>query len=187
MPQLRDSELVTEPCRLAFPSLFQKKPKFPDSQVETYQAVILIPPTVNLEPFKAAMKAAMQEKWGKPMKIEGRSNPLQRCDDSNSFGELKGWWYIRTHSGYQPAIVDQKRQEIIDPNRIFAGCWCRFHVNCFAWDNKGGKGLSFGLNAVQLVREDSRMDGRRKATDVFEPIESTDEAPAASGDEELFG
>ena len=62
---------------------------------------------------------------------------------------------------------------MIDKDAVFAGCWCRFHLTAFAWDHPvGGKGVSFSLNAVQLVRQDERLDGRvTNVADIFDPIE----------------
>lgn len=178
MVELREVEIVTEPFRLAFPALFEPKPVAQGEEKTSYQATLLLPPDANLKPFLRCIAAAMRDEWGKVEKITaGRSGwsphaqPIKPCDGRYA-GFDEGWHFIRTSSQYQPSVVDQRKQEILDPNRIFAGCWCRFHLNTYAWKHPvGGKGVSFSLNAVQLVREDERLDGRKSAQAVFDEIE----------------
>jgi hypothetical protein len=204
MVELHPTEIVTEPVRLAFPALFAPKPVMKGSTDLKYQAALLIPPSVDLAPFVNAVKAAMDDQWGKAIKLSGRGNPINSCDEKELNGYEDGWRFINVKSKYQPSVVDQKRMPILDPgigdledaireaeNRIYAGCWCRFHISAYAWDNQFGKGVSFSLNAVQLVREDTRLDGKRSAKDVFDAIDTTDEdavleSGAVEDGEDLF-
>ena len=193
--EMKATDIVTPPCRLSFPSLFEKSATFRGSDDKKYQASLLLPPEVDLKPFYACMEAAMLAKFGKPIKLPASKNPVKNCDEKDLDGYDEGWHYINCKSGYQPNVLDQKRQEILDPERIFAGCWVRMHLSAFAWDHPtGGRGISFSLNSVQLVREGERLDGRRGGADVFEDIEveemptDTGAGQAAGGDAEgLFG
>lgn len=180
--ELSKKEIVTVPCRLSFPALFEPKPVASDSDEKKYQAVVLLPPETDLAPFYECVKAAMVEKFGKAIKLSPAKNPIRDCAEKLDLaGYEEGWHYINTKAGFQPQVVDQKRQAIIDAERIFPGCWCRFHLIAYAWSHKtGGKGVSFSLEAVQLVKEDERFDGRRDAAELFDPIGDVD------GDEELF-
>lgn len=181
------TQFVTPPCRIAFPSLFEKRPNMKGSDKSSYQAVILVPPSVPIAPFHEAIKAAMLEHWGKLEKLTGRSNPIAKAESINSFNieELAGFKVIRAKSGYQPGVVDQRTQPILDAEAIASGYWCRFQLTAWCWDNNYGKGVSFNLDAVQLVREDERLDGRRNAADVFEPIATAD--AGAADDDDLLG
>lgn len=186
---LSPMDIITPPVRLSFPALFEPRPRAPGSDRMTYQAVLLIPPEVDMRPFAEAIKAAMREKWGdKITSLPADKNPIKDCaDKAETPGYEVGWHYINTHSGYKPQVVDRNRQEVISPDVIYPGCWCRFHLKAFAYDHKvGGKGVSFSLEAVQFVRDGDRLDGRRKASDIFDPIE-TEEGGTAPGDlEDLF-
>jgi len=175
---------------LAFPALFEPKPVSKTKPDELkYQAALLMPPDFDMEPLVACVKAAMVEKWGKVIKLVPRNTPLKRCADRDPekplAGYEDGWIYLNTKSGYLPTVLDQKKQEILSEDRIFPGCWCRFHLTAYAWEHpEGGKGVSFSLNAVQLVREDTRLGGRKDARDVFDAIETDDlEAGSELGEE----
>lgn len=183
MVELSNKEIVTEPCRLAFPALFKPRPTVKGGTKLAYQAALLLPPDFDMKPLVACVQAAMMEKWGKTVKLVGKNNPLRKCDDldedNRSTGYEPGWRYTNAKSDYQPAVLDQKKQEILDEKKIYPGVWCRFHLTAYAWENpKNNRGVSFSLNAVQLVREDDRLDGRKTAKDVFGEIESDDLAGA---------
>lgn len=200
---LKDTEVLTVPCRLAFASLFKPTPVHPTTPDKlAYQATILIPKGTDLAPFSAAIKAAMIAQWGKPIALEGNGMPLKACDSKSYSGFEPGWFSLKAKSKFPPQVVDQAKRQVlgVDPNtrgdaladalpaaeaRVYAGCWCRFYIGAFAWDNKAGKGVSFNLNAVQLVRDDARLDGRKSADDIFDAIDTGDEdAPGTvpSGD-----
>lgn len=187
--ELKETEIVTEPARLAFPSLWVPSPvsKATDAAVK-YQAALLLPPDYDMGALLECVKAAMVDKWGKVIKLSGRGNPFNKCDDKSDDKPLagydEGWSYINVKSDYAPSVVDQKLQEVIDQERVYAGCWCRFHLNAYAWDNVGGKGVSFGLNSVQLVREDTRLGGTKSSKDVFGEIEV--EAFAGGDDDDIL-
>ncbi len=192
-PTERDPRtIVTDVCRIAFPALFTPKPRFKGSDKMTFQAVVLIPPDTGLGIYHEAIVAAMDETFGKRIPLKGDKNPIRACADRPT--EIDGyeddWSYVNTHSGYQPQVVDQKLRPILSlptdrlvtpdergllieeaERRIFAGCWCRFYLQAFAWSHPtGGKGVSFSLNGVQLIREDIRL-GRKAAADVFQAVD----------------
>jgi hypothetical protein len=190
MVELSVTEIVTEPCRLSFPALFEPKPVSKSKPNDLkYQAAILIPKSVSLKPFVDCVKAAMKEMWGEQVKLPARSNPIKSCDDKELSGYEDGWHYINAKSGYAPGVVDQRLQDIIDPDAIYPGCWCRFHLQAFAWDHpEGGRGVSFSLQSVQKVRDDDRLDGRVSASAVFDPVEIEDDAePETEELDDLFG
>ena len=177
MVELSEMDVVTPPVRISFPALFEPKPVTKGSDEKKYQAVLLIPPEVDLKPFLRAVKAAMISKWEKVIKLPARNNPIKSCDEKEDLeGYEPGWHYISVRSNYRPRVVDQNLNEILDPEVIYPGCWCRFHLKAYPWEHpQGGKGVSFSLNSVQFVKNGPRLDGRLKPEDVFEPLEIDDQ------------
>ena len=186
-PKLGPTEIVTaEPVRLSFPALFEPKPVAKSKPDEKkYMATMLLPPDFDMKPFHLAMRAAMESKFGKVIKLPAKNNPIKDCEEKEDLaGYQPGWHFVNVKSNFKPDVVDRGAQPIMDQDRIFAGCWVRMHINCYAWSNElGGKGVSFGLNAVQLIREDERLDGRKSAADVFDPVEPDDDIFFDAGDD----
>ena len=207
---LPPTELVTCPVRLHFPSLFTMR-RVPGAQKDSYQAVALIPPDADLTPFKNAIKAALADKFGANFKLPASKNPIHDASEKDYDGFVEGWHFINLNANYPPMVVDQKKQEILDSrkligktadqqaaaiaeaeSRIFAGCWVRFHLNVYAWDHPtGGKGVSFGMKAVKLLRTDeafsSGASNNAAPFDAFDDIDDSDDdfdGAAGGGDED---
>ena len=196
--------VLTPPCRLSFPSLFEPTLKFAGladtPENKAFSATLLIPPDVDLSIFTNALSAAMVETWGKT--IEPKFPVIRPCagketsDGKPYAGYEDGWHFIRAANRKPPQVVDQALQPVLGAipagagaeekaalmsaaeARVFAGCWCRFLLRAYGWQNQG-RGVSFSLEAVQLVREDVRLGGGAvDATRVFEPVDAVADTAA---------
>lgn len=171
------TSLITAPVRIAFPHLFTPKAKSdekPDQLV--YQCVLLLPPDTDLGPYNAAIQAAIKETWGKEPP-RWRSPLLEAANKSHLDGYEDGWWYINLQSKRRPGVVDRMGIPIGDPEAVYGGQWVKAFINAFAWDNKtGGKGVSFGLNGIQVVKDGDRRFGAGQVdvTKVFKPLSDDD-------------
>jgi len=166
--KLTASHIITPECRLSFPVLFEPKPYF--DKGDEFQCTLLFPPDTDFAPFVAAMKAAMIEKWEKVIKVK---NPIKDADEKDFAGYDEDWHFLAMHGTTRPAVVDQTKTPVTDPDRCYPGLWVRAHINAFAWfyPKTKTKGVSFGLNAIQIVREGERLDGRVVTGEVFDPLE----------------
>ena len=191
MSNLTPMHVATPPCRLSFASLFEKTLKFKDlpdvDENKNYSATLLIPPDVDLKPFAAALKAAMDDgKITNPkFQVIHKCDGKKTRDGKDYAGYEDGWHYLRASNNRMPEVVDQmmnpvfklpagasaedRAQAVKDAEaRVFSGCWCRFLLRAFQWR---GEGVSFSLEAVQLVREDERLGGGAvPAKSVFQPV-----------------
>lgn len=179
---LPPGHLLTPEVRLSFPALFKPKAKFKgDTSGElTYQATLLIPPNTNLSLFIEAMKAAIFTKWEKNITIPAKNNPIHDCAEKAQFeGYDEGWHFIACHSKRPVGVVDRNGVPVSDADAVYPGMWIKAYINAYAWDHPAkGKGVSFGLNGVQLVRDGDRFGAKAvDVTEVFEPL-----GPAPGGD-----
>lgn len=154
------------------------KPKADKKGNLKYSISILIPKSreKELEPLKAAALAVATEKWGaKGAAIfQNQQYPLIRDGDKpNAEGEVdsnaKGCWVIRSRSDRKPGIVgpNPKEEVFFDEENCYSGCWFRVQGGLFAYEAEGNKGVSIGLNNVQVCRQGTRIDGRQSAADAF--------------------
>jgi len=209
---LQQGEFITPPVRLHYPHLFRPG-RVPDSDKETYQAVCLIPPDVDVKehfvkPWQQELKRAFGEQAKaviKKLRARGRY-PIHDAAEKDNDGFAEGWHFLNLSANYPPLVVDQKRKPILDLNkfvgktqeeqdamiaeaerRIFAGCWVRFHINLYAWDNKFGKGVSFGFKQVQLVRQDEPFSiGGSGDPSVFDELDDESGDDGFEDDDELL-
>ena len=104
-----------------------------------------------------------------PQEMGGVHYPLRQGNDNymrnpQTFALWRGLWFINT--SMQPASkagVEQKpvcldeRGTPCDPRLFYSGCYGRAMITVAAFDNRGKKGVTFYLNAVQFARHGERM------------------------------
>lgn len=178
------------PVRLSYAKLFQ--PEADDSGKLKYSTQILIDKndTETLQKIQAAIAMAAGQKWGGNVP-QGARTPLRDGDRSGPGGvpakatsgvePYGGHYFMNLKSDYAPDVVDQAMRKITDPGHIVSGDYARVSMNCFAFDNKNGQGLAFGLANVQLVRKGEPLGNRVAADKEFEAI-PTDPNAVAAGD-----
>lgn len=157
------TKIVTGLVRFQFPALFE--PAAPLSGVgdPKYSIGILIPKTDTAT--KAAIDAAMQEarnsycaKNGPNAIPQHFSHTLHDGDGYRPNGdpfppEAKGHWVMTCNSKKPPLVLDAHRQPIIDPNEVYSGCYGRVSINAYGYNTAGKRGVSFGLLAVQKLKD----------------------------------
>ena len=77
----------------------------------------------------------------------------------------------------------------MEQGEFYPGCWARVSTNAYAYEQKGNKGVAFGLINIQKLRDDDPLAGSAvKAESDFEPVAGSSEDPDAySGDDDVFG
>ena len=174
--------IVTPEFRASFVYVF--RPGKPDDHgKQKYAVTMLFPANADLSAMKKAAQAALIAKWG-PDSTKWPANlrsPFRDQGEKQFEGYVKGCKFVTASSDRRPGIVDQNVQPILDESKIYSGCWCRASVRAFAYEAKGNRGVSFGLQNIQLIRDDEPLAGRSKPEDDFQPVEVPAGAGAAVG------
>lgn len=174
---ITNTKLVFGPCRLSFPSLFEKKKFDGDTGEGKYMTTVLIPKTATetVEAIKKAFEAAKQEgivaKWGGkiPKKL---TLPLVDGDESDD-EYLQGHYTIKAKSNMRPAITDKDGNQIVDEEEIYGGVWALVSVSFFPYNSAGNTGVAVALSAIRKFKDDEPF-GQNSAHD-FDDIELDDE------------
>lgn len=175
------SNVITPKFRASFPQLFKAKKNDLNGRDE-YSVVALFDKGQDLSTLKAAATEALEKKWGKdkskwpqnlrsPFRDQG-----ERAKDMDGkkvlpAGYEEGAIFVTLKSEQRPGVVDANVQDIIDESQIYAGCILRATVRAYAYDNKGNRGVSFGLGNVQKCGDGPPLGGRSRPQDDFSPIE----------------
>ena len=182
--------LITPDATLSFPALFEPKPKGGIAGAElVYSCALLFGPEAQeTEAFKAlkdAVAEAAKAKFGADIDPRKLTLPFYDAGLKDYGGYKEGEVYIQPWTSTKPKVVDRNVDIIIDKDEVWAGQIVQAAVTPFAWANTGKKGVSFGLNHVQVIRARMpRIDGRPTVDKIFKPLPpEEDEAPAAKGAE----
>ena len=174
----------TPQFRVSFPAIFSPKLNDLNGKME-YSVVALFTKGADLTELKAAAQAAVVDKWGSdpakwpnPLKSPFRDQAEGGRADKYS-GYEAGATFVTFKSQNRPGIVDVNVKAVIDPGKIYAGVWAIVHTNAYAYENKGNRGVAFGLEHIQIVRDDEPLDGRTKVDSAFKAIAGTGTGAAA--------
>lgn len=186
------ANINTPTFRVSYPNVFKARRNEMNGKDE-FSVVALFEPGADLSALKAAAQKAIVDKWG-PDKAKWPSNlrspfrdQAERAKDVDGkrvlpAGHVAGAIFLNLKSQQRPGVVDQNVQDIIDESQFYAGCYARASVNAFAYDQKGNRGVSFGLGNIQKVRDGEPLGNRAKPEADFAPIEmDKTAAPAATG------
>lgn len=181
MPSNNAMHVVTQPVRLSYVHVMRPKANLNDDgtpDTPTYQVMLVIPKTdkVTLNALRAAQKAALADGLARGKFAGGAPKmpstlaafTLRDGDEESDDPFLEGMMFMNVSSKSKPGVVDKRVQPILDESEVYSGMWARVDVGAFAYNAKGKKGVSFGLNHIQKIRDDERLDGATRAEDVFE-------------------
>lgn len=173
--KVKSKSIITPEGRLSFPHVFDKHSGF-EGQAEKFSATILFPKKTDLSAMKKAVNEAVVAKWG-PEKSKWPSNlrmPFRDGDKPNQNGTIvdgyAGNIYVRATSNSQPGVIDRAKQEILNPDDLYAGCYIRAQLSVFAYSKAGNSGVSFGLQNIQKLRDGEQFSGKQKAEAVFDVV-----------------
>lgn len=188
-------KLKTPEARASYAKVFKPELNDLNGKME-YSIVALFPFGKNdprLKELKEAAKAAIVKKWG-PDKEKWPSNmksPFRDQGERKKEGKLpdgyvEGNIFMTIKSDTKPGIVDRNVDTITeDSGDFYSGCWFNASVRAYAYDNKGNKGVAFGLGNIQKVRDDDAFGGFAKAEDEFDALDG--ESSSNDGDDhDLF-
>lgn len=169
--------------------------------VKEWGATFIYPNSTPKTVFeKAILEACVNAKWGSEdeikkligaglikspfLKGDGKEARFKKGDKA---GELQpGYgpdvWFIRTNTRIAPPVRFKDPNIQATKEEVYAGCYGFPVLNAYTWDTDSGKGVTFGLQYFQKLRDGEKLftGGGGAAVDpneFFEQIEDTGSAP----------
>lgn len=128
----------------------------------------------DVEKIRAAIKAAYTANKesmfkGLPLTSPKLWNPLRDGDEyadekeaegvtGDGVDAYRGNYFLKAASKSQPKVFDVDKQEILDLDEIYSGCYCRGVIVCYPFNNKA-KGFGFYLNSVMKMEDGEQLGG----------------------------
>lgn len=169
-------KVLTPKFRVSFPNVFKAKVNNLSGE-EEFSLVALFPKDADLTFLKAAAKEAIVEKWGadKSKWPKLLRNPLRDQADKMKEGVLpagheEGAMFLNLKTKQRPGIVNENMEDIIDSSEFYPGCYARASVNAYAYDQKGNRGVAFGLSNIQKMGDGESLGGRSTPEQDFAPV-----------------
>lgn len=150
-----------------------------EGQTKKYSTAFLIPKsdTGTVAKLKAAIEAAAvigregiwkDKKTGKlpiasKIKWPLRDGDEERPDDP----AYQGHYFLNANSSNKPGVVDAAKNEVLNKEDVYSGCYGRISINFFAFNASGNVGIGCGLNNIQKLGEGQPLSGGTRAEDDF--------------------
>ena len=192
------ANVLTPEFRVSYANVFKAQKNTLNDKLE-YSVVAIFPVGTDLSALKRLAAEMLTEKWGADQAKwpANMRNPFRKCrerwkmvegkevkPDGYEDGEAVFITLKQDAERGRPQVVDQNVQDIIEPRDFYSGCWARASVSAYAYDQKGNRGVGFGLRNLQKVKDDKPFGTTNtRAADDFKPIAG---APAGAGAAALF-
>ena len=162
-----------------------KEPRaFDDDKDPQYSVTFLIPKDhPDVAKIKACIKAMYdankESKFkGLPLTSPKLHNPLrdgdEYADEKEAEGKdaeaYRGCYFLKASSKSQPKAFDIDKQDILDLDEVYSGCYCRGVIVGWAFNNETyrTKGFGFYLNSVMKIDEGDRLGGFIASADDYD-------------------
>jgi len=182
-------KVTTPEFRVSFPAVFQSRAF--EGQEPKYSVSMLFDKKTDISELKQLAAKALKEKWPNDAeRPKGLRNPFRDGDvEHPDKKEYAGKLFVNAKSKMRPGVVDQNLQKIISEDDFYAGCYARATVTCYAYDRAGNRGVAFGLQNLQKVRDGERFSGRVDAENDFEALgdPSFNEEISSSSTDDMWG
>lgn len=176
------TKVVTGRVRLSYVHIWE--PYSIPNQDAKYSVVLLIPKTdrATIKKLRDAQQAALEA--GRERAFGGRipttwKDTIHDGDEEADLDrnpEYAGHLYMSVGSQTKPGVVDKDVNPVLDQTAVYSGCYARVSLKAFPYSQSGNKGVSFGLNHVQLLDDGEALDGRSKAADDFDRMDDDEDS-----------
>ena len=197
-----NTKVVTGRVRLSYPNLFKARAA-EEGQDPKFSVEVLIPKTdtKTVAKIRAAQNAAAEAgkgkklgdvipTWGSPSFPHKKFTDTLRdgddADEADGRPEREGHWFVnvRSDAKFKPGVVDKDRQQVLDESEVYGGVYARVSMSAYAFSVQGNKGVSFGLNSVQVLGYGDNFGGAREdAEEVFNDDFEDADAPEDGADD----
>lgn len=164
------TKVVTGKVRFSYAHVFEAH-SINEGDDKKYSVSLIIPKKdkATVAKIQAAIKEALEE--GKAKKFNGKmpanpKSPLRDGDEEKPDDEnYKGAYFINANSNRKPGVVDADRNEILDKDEFYSGCYGRASLNFYPFNFNGTKGVAAGLQNLQKLEDGLKLGGGASTPD----------------------
>lgn len=160
---MKSIKMTTGLVRLSYAHLFQ-----PDEDLsghEKYSASLIIPKGSNtVSIYKDHVKTLLADPEAKAIlkNLSGVDDGLRDGDEKRPDDDAYAKAYYvnaKANTDHRPKILDRDRNEIVDPEEVYSGCYVQAVLTLYVYNTSGNKGIGVSLNAIRKIKDGERLAG----------------------------
>ena len=159
---MKSIKMTTGLVRLSYAHLFQ--PAEDLSGHEKYSASLIIPKGSNtVSIYKDHVKTLLADPEAKAIlkNLSGVDDGLRDGDekrpDDDAYASILR--QREANTDHRPKILDRDRNEIVDPEEVYSGCYVQAVLTLYVYNTSGNKGIGVSLNAIRKIKDGERLAG----------------------------
>jgi hypothetical protein len=158
---LSNGRIKTPMFRVSYPSVFKPTDFQGNGQLQ-YSVTMLFDKKRDLSIMRDAVDRLIEEKFKDVKRKKIRLPFRDGNEEKEDIDGYKDCIFVRAASKTKPIIVDctEERNQIEDETEFYPGCYARATIIPFAYDQKGNKGISFGLHNLQFLKDGEPFTNR---------------------------
>lgn len=151
-------EYITCPVRMSFPNVTKKGKPIEEGKEPRHSLTLLFPHGADLSVLKKAATDAVLAKWPNPP--ASLTSPFRDQGEKKHLdGYVEGAIFMTASGDRKPYFVDQRMAPMTDDSKEYPGAWAIVTLRPFVYDKGVKKGVSFGLQGVMFVADDTQLGG----------------------------
>ena len=158
-------DLLTGPVRLAFTTLYSLPQPKPGNENPKFGSILVFPPATDFALFYAEYYRQCGLKFADKYdaasgQYYGLHSPFRDQAEKLKFGGFTpGCIFLTCTSKFKPPVVDVRGNPVVDPAKVYPGVWAICALNAYTFVDQRKKGVSFGLQSVMLIGDDTPLAG----------------------------
>lgn len=157
-PQTDPNKIKLTNVRLSYPNLFTPREPEPGKPPEFSASLILdkVKDRAQIEALEKLIDRVALDKFRRKMGLKHRGlRDGNEKADRDGYGDEVMFITAKAKKDRRPVVVDADKTPLVDGDpKPYAGCYVNASVRAFAYDHAtGGKGVGFGLLAIQFVKD----------------------------------
>lgn len=68
--------------------------------------------------------------------------------------EMAGFWLRAASNKRKPKVIDKQRNEIMDEDEVYSGCWAKVGLTMYPYSVSGNVGIGCSLDLVMKTKDD---------------------------------
>lgn len=165
-------KVTTGLVRLSYAHLFTPTPNL-NGELK-YSSAIIVPKKSNtVGIITEKMEELLNDPETKRVLGKGRlSRELLRDGDEEKPDDdaYTGCYFFNANANpdHKPKVLDKDRQEIVDPDEVYSGCWAQAVISLYPYNKGGNKGIGAGLLAIRKIKDGERLSGSSVSDEDFD-------------------